>query len=411
LQRNFDTVKRKYNNLDVRYKEAKRQNQTLKNDIRKKSDQWREWYEWWSSQKQKVKTKGSVSPPKPQTVNPESQAEQSRPGLPGKLDIGRYPEFDYLNEDEDEVDEADFIHTTFDPDAVASRRETQPASPLEEKDRYSLASLRGLDIPPKGFDIFDKRAQPRIHKPNTPVAPQSGNEDDIKKTIRNANLSARKSVPPSASKTREVIDLLDSPEKVVSKLGTIPVGISPASSLSLSPAPRPKSAPAQQTRASKLSAPLSARPAQRKKKVREYPSMRHWTEDGTDGIKPLPPSPVEDDTGLLTAMLEGPPPGPPGIASPLPLPQRKVVPSTPEHTTSENVSVVKTGRVRDLLETEGESGAGYVSSDGREVKRQKGNRTMSEPRSRRRILSPDLASKNKGRGRYAASVVKRYSPR
>jgi hypothetical protein len=408
LQRNYDILKRKYNNLDLRYKEAKRQNQALKNDMRKKSDRWREWYQWWSSQKQKNKSKGSVSPPKPQMANPESQAEPSRPGIPEKRDIGRYPEFEYLNEDEDEIDETEFIHTTFDPDAVASRRETQPASQLEEKDRYSLASLRGLDIPPKkGSDIFEKRLQPKkIEEPNTPLAPKYGIDEDNKKAIRDANLSARKTVPPSASKTREIIELLDSPEKAVSKLGTIPAGSTPTSSLNLSPTPRPRSAPAQ-TRTSKVSTPISARPAQRKKKVKGYPSMSHWTEDGTDGTKPLPPSPTEDDTGLLTAMLEGPPPGPPGIASPLPLPQRKEIPATPEHTTSENVPVGKTGRVRELLENESDNGAGYVSSDGREVKRQKGNKTMSEPRLRRQILSPDLASKNKGRGRYAASVVKR----
>jgi hypothetical protein len=371
--------------------------------MKKKSDQWREWYEWWTTQKQKVKSKGSVSPPKPQTVNPENQAEQSRPGIPGKREIGRYPEFDYLNEDEDEVDETDFIHTTFDPDAVASRRETQPASPVEEKHIHSLASLRGLDIPPKkGFDMFEKYGQPKVEKPNTPLVPKYDTAEGNKKAIRDANLSARKSVPPSASKTREVIELLDSPEKAVSKLGTIPVGITPTSSLSFSPAPRPRSAPAQQIRTAKASTPLSARPAQKKKKVKEYPSMGYWTEDGTDGMKPLPPSPVEDDTGLLTAMLEGPPPGPPGIASPLPLPRRKEVPSTPEHKTSETVSVGRTGRVRDLLESESD-----VSSDGRELKRQKGNKTMSEPRLRRQILSPDLASKNKGRGRYAATVVKR----
>jgi hypothetical protein len=155
--------------------------------------------------------------------------------------------------------------------------------------------------------------------------------------------------------------------------------------------------------------PLSARVSLKKKNKKEYPSMKHWTEDGTDGMKPSTPSPDDNNnTGILAAMLEGPPPGPPGIATPLPIPQRKVIPSTPEKKSTQSVNEVKTGRVRDLLESESDGGAGYVSSEGREVKRQKGNNAMSEPRLRRQILSPDLASKNKGRGRYAASVVKRY---
>jgi hypothetical protein len=65
--------------------------------------------------------------------------------------------------------------------------------------------------------------------------------------------------------------------------------------------------------------------------------------------------------------------------------------------------------VREIIELESDSGSGEASTP--DTKRQKVTKAQSEPRPlRRQILSPDLGSKNKGRGRYSTSLTKRYNP-
>ena len=101
-------------------------------------------------------------------------------------------------------------------------------------------------------------------------------------------------------------------------------------------------------------------------------------------------------------MLEGPPPEVPGIAAPISLANRKQSPTTVAATVLTK-SPATAGRVRELIEIESDSGNEEISTPiERAQKRQK---VESEPR--RQILSPDLASKNKGRGRYSTSFLKR----
>ena len=131
--------------------------------------------------------------------------------------------------------------------------------------------------------------------------------------------------------------------------------------------------------------------------------MKFYTEDGTDGINPRAPSPLElDDGGLLMPMLEGPPPEAPGIAGPISFSTRKQSPSTATIPDLRK-STAKAGRVRELVEIESDSESGEMSTPpGPIPKRQK---VQSEPRLPRQLLSPDLALRNKGRGRYSSSFL------
>jgi len=57
----YETLKRKYNNLDHLFKEAKRQNVSLRQELDRKTELWKQWYEWWTLQKQSLRLK-STSP-------------------------------------------------------------------------------------------------------------------------------------------------------------------------------------------------------------------------------------------------------------------------------------------------------------------------------------------------------------
>jgi hypothetical protein len=138
--------------------------------------------------------------------------------------------------------------------------------------------------------------------------------------------------------------------------------------------------------------------------------MKYWTEDGTDGINKLPSSPTDDDKGepgILESLLEGNSP-PPAKMTPISHAQ----PSTsklPDTKSGERTTSTK-GRVRDLIELESDSGRESTDSSTGEKDLKRQRRNQSEPRPRRLLLSPDLASKNKGRGRYATSIQQQYFP-
>lgn len=291
---------------------------------------------------------------------------------------------------EDEIDETDLFRTTFSPDAVAARRDTE-ITPSK--------SYRRRSHPEDMVNPFAQRPQVKLEIP-TPTRQQSTNtEHQSSGLLRPSSVSTK---AKTSSNTRETIEIPESPEVAVSRMSRIPDVTHPITPLNLPPAVRPRSAPVQNTRKSTSTTPLSTRTSVApKKKEKEYPNMKYWTEDGTDGINPLPPSPVdEDDGGLLMSLLKGPPPPQPGAASPLSAAERR-----PRSSTIETNG--KTARVRELSEVDSDSGNSRDSSDAeRNAKRRKANQTPSESKLRRQILSPDLASKNKGRGRYAASVLK-----
>lgn len=138
-----------------------------------------------------------------------------------------------------------------------------------------------------------------------------------------------------------------------------------------------------------------------KKMKRDYPDMGLFTEDGTDGLNSKPHSPVEcdDGGGILTALLERPPPEPLSPATPLPTPKRGLASSKAASRTS---TPAKTGPVREIIDIDSDNSGEVLTLIERDPKRQK---VQSGPRVRREIVSPDLAAKNKGRGRYASSVL------
>ena len=293
---------------------------------------------------------------------------------------------------EDEIDETDLFRTTFSPDAVAARRDIE-ITPSKSHRRRSH--------PEDTINPFAQRPQVKLEI-TTPTKRQTTKTEHQSSNLpRPSSDSTRTN---TSSNTREIIEIPESPDVAASRIGRMPDVTRPITPLNLPPAVRPQSAPVQDTRKSKSKSttPLSTRTSVApKKKDKEYPNMKYWTEDGTDGINPLPPSPVdEDDGGLLMSLLQGPPPPQPGIAGPLPVSERRPRSSTIEINN-------KTPRVRELSEVDSDSGNSHDSGDAeRNAKRQKANQTPSESKLRRQILSPDLASKNKGRGRYAASVLK-----
>lgn len=324
------TLKHKYRNLSELYNEAKRQNKILKELLDQKYEKWREWREWWNTQKQNLRTKSIslVENANGQDIQRDVQS-QVRPSTSGALDIS---ESVSAGSDDEAMDE--LFKTTFSPDAVAARRDTQ-----------SLMS-------------------PKVTHAACPV-----DTLNVQKTIE----------------ISEITEVPESPLVSLSKGNPI---VSPKAQLS----PRPKSAPVR--RIHRSPSPLSTRSSGRLRK-REYPNLKYWTEDGTDGINPLSPSPPEpSDGGLLSSLLAGPPdiPSPKPSVSPLAL-----------EASMQDKSVVKKGRLRENADIYSDK-----TQAERDPKRQRVHQESSESRPHRPMLSPDLASKNKGRGRYAESVITRY---
>jgi hypothetical protein len=127
--------------------------------------------------------------------------------------------------------------------------------------------------------------------------------------------------------------------------------------------------------------------------------LEFWTEDGTDGFKPLPtPSRKNKGTGVILEMLEGRVTGP---LEALSSSARLKSPGGPNLSAMDSKGTAKAGRMRQLIDAEGDVGTGLDSPSNPAPKRQK------VTPGRRELLSPDLAAKNKGRGRYAESVLKR----
>ena len=313
----------------------------------RKTEQWKEWHEWWTNQKQRLRSK-STSPPK-NPDSPEPAGDLPSPVHPSTLGVANVGgSTRELATDEEAVEEN--YKTTFSPDAVATRRDTEPH-----------VSPKMVVVPNRDAsqDPDDLEAQSRHGKPEIAEAQES--------PLAKLHNDRRSSSPLS-------IDLF----------------------------PRPKSAPIQ--RAQKASSPISTRSSGRVKQPREHPSMKYWTEDGTDGVNPLPLSPIEpSDGGLLSSLLAGPPET---TTSAL---KANVSTTTLEMPMLLPTSPLKTSRVRELVEIDSDGGGGLDGKpDDRDCKRQKIGRSSSEARVRRQILSPDLAIKNKGRGRYAESVINRY---
>ena len=393
LEKNYETLRRKYAGLDNLYKEAKRQNAFLKSELEKKSEQWREWHKWWSRQKRALKPRASESPVRTLTSlrSKASNRDSTTLTADGKgINAAEGSKMDTESITEDEIDESELFRTTFSPDTVAARRETQ-TTPSKSHRRRSHPEDTVQAAEQRSQIKQDLQISPADR--NVKIEDHSPEASRVTTVIENGRASSRK---------REVIEILESPEIAVSRIGRIPDMTRPITPISLPPSVRPQSAPVQNTRKSRLSTPLSTSPSVgNKKKVKEYPNMKYWTEDGTDGVNPRPPSPVEeDDGGLLVSLLRGQPPPRPGTASPLAQAGQRLRASTPE-------TKAKTARVRELSEVDSDSASGRESTDAeRESKRHKGIQTPSESKLRRQILSPDLASRNKGRGRYAASVMK-----
>ena len=397
IERNLETLKRKYNNIDNLYREAKGQNIILKTELERKTEHWREWHEWWNILRQTFKVK-SPSPSK-QPNHPPRTLEAVKEPQDGKAHKDTMDQGDVmLGRDDDEVMiEGDNIRTTFSPDVVATRRETQSiVSPVipSIKPMTSIEQTKSSEQLPS--------SKPKGSKSNESVG---NNNMEAICEILDIPQSTEVEHVQTTSKPSKVIENLDIPESPISNpCRTSLSKETPAISLEVSP--RRKSAPTQRSRTSNSSTPLSTRTSGKKSKKRDYPSMKFYTEDGTDRINPRTPSPVEpDDGGQLMAILEGPPPEAPGIAMPISRPNRKPSPPTTTPDLKTNPTI-KSGQVREVIEIESDSGSGEISTPiERTPKRQK---VQSEARLPRQLLSPDLALKNKGRGRYSSSILQRY---
>jgi len=346
----YERLQRKYHNLDALYKEARRQNAFLSEELRKKSERWRQWYEWYQRCKDTaspVRTKkepqllANITPSRAGTGNEPHNADQAHSGAEDlRMDIS----FRTSNMGDDRPSKHQ-PETQKSTRKIARKRNTDKADEINELDLPSIVSTK-TDLSPKTSDM----------------------------------------------KSSEVIEIPESPV-VINRNKSIPT-VEPVTPLNLGAPPRPKSAPAQTVRPSKSVTPISTSSTgyKKKRKKNEHPNIKYWTEDGTDGMNPLPGSPSGEDDGVISAMLEGRLPSPPGFTTS----------STPN-----NKVGTKVGRVRELVQVESDIGSDNDPSDhGRDSKRL---RVSSEPRSRRQLLSPDLAARNKGKGRYATSVDTRYS--
>jgi hypothetical protein len=323
INEKYETLKRKYHNLDILFKEAKRQNALLKQELDGNKESWRRWYGWWTLQKQNLRVK-STSPMKSSGV-------------------------------------------------VSGQRAPSPTKDNEMQDVES-----GLHVPISS--AFHVLSRPPEHEPRSvelersmSEPPQTQSQESPNKT-RHVRLAD--SVTPSKKAVTQILEVPESPAMVirVARPQTIRQNID-----NLQSAPRPKSAP--------ISSDSTAVTSKGKKK-REYPSMKFFTEDGTDGMQPCPASPTKEDTGIIAAMLGGSP------ETPMPAVSRQ---------TPVNAGLPK-GRLQELMAIDSDSS---VDTDNQE-RPSKRLRRRSEPQVQRELLSPDLAQQNRGRGRYKTSVIERY---
>ena len=319
----YETLKRKYCNLDNLFKEAKRQNALLKQELDGNKELWRRWYDWWTLQKQSLRVK-STSPIKSSGVTVEQK-------VPSPMK-------------EDEMQD------------VSNGLRAATSSLLEVMDR-------SLDDEPQNVELERSVSEP----------PPIQSQESPSKT-RHARLTETDT--PSKKRMIEILEVPESPAMVarIIQPQTLRQNIE-----NLKSVPRAKSAPIPSDSTTLTS---------KVKKKREYPSMKFFTEDGTDGMQALPASPTEEDTGMIAAMLGGSPETP-AISR-----QTSVVARLPK------------GRLQELMTTDSDS-AVETDNEERPAKRLRGSGVSSEPRARRELLSPSLAQQNRGRGRYKTSVVER----
>ena len=378
------------------YREAKRQNIILKTEFEQKTEKWRGWHEWWNIQIERFRVK-STSPAKqpnhpPQTLEAEKQLHN------GEVDKNITDRQDVTLErgDAEVKTEEEYFRTTFPQDVVPARQDTHSIASPETPEIKPSTSIKRTESSKQ-----HPTSKPNGSKSNILVANNSMEEvQQIQDILQTTELQYLQ----TTSKP-EIIEILEIPESPLSNSHRTSLS-NETRAISIELSPRPKSAPVQRSRASDSSTPLSTRTSVKKSKKRDYPNMKFFTEDGTDGINPRAPSPVESDNGgLLMAMLESPPPEAPGIAIPISRATRKqslttaTIPNLKE-------SVAKAGRVRRVIELGSDNEGGEISTPPNCAKKRQ--KVESEPRLRRQLLSPDLASKNKGRGRYSTSFIVQF---
>ena len=208
----------------------------------------------------------------------------------------------------------------------------------------------------------------------------------------------------SKPETTEILDVPESPLANVTRVA-LPLEGGQMSPITITSSPAASPSNKRTTSSNERFKSWPTRTSAPKKKKREYPNMKHFTEDGTDGFNPQPDSQNDhEDDGIIEALLEGRA-RPPRLGTAIPLPRAKTSPPAPSTATSTSRPNSK-GRTRELIEID--SDGGNSSSVG-DSKRQKTEQVRSEPRARGNIFSPDHAIKNKGKGRYSESYVTRYN--
>lgn len=396
LERKYDILKRKYNNLSNLYVEAKRQIKTIKKEFDRKSTLWKEWSEWWTFQKNSLRTK-SVSPAKEPNIGAvkalqEGQSGQGLRRAKSDVDVsGRW-----VTIGEEEV--GDF-RTTFSPDTVAERQDMPSFMSSEITFANQAISRKGST---KSQDVY----QSSVLK-SEPLKRQETNrlrEDDLKEAIQEAQ---------ETPKLSNAANVLRSATANLGKISALSTTTRPFNPSTPDASPRPISSPSRQPLSSPRGHYPSTRTSEPRKKKRDYPSMKFYTEDGTDGVNPRAPSPTEednDDGGLLVTLLEGLAPETPEKAIPISTAQREILLLTPNAANAENTLVGKQKRARELIEIDSDSGSGDSSTRSNRKKRTSVDQVRSRTHPGKELLSPDLAIKNKGRGRYSTSLLTRYFP-
>lgn len=384
MKRKYRILQRKYDKLDSWYKEAKSQLSTIKTELASKTEAWREWHEWWNTQKHHLRVK-STSPTKKQAenVNTDGQTELPRSHGEDKMDV---------------VDKGTSLDGVF---RKSDSPEKEPAnvSPSLNKFNSSKTTHKKRAQSNDSVDPFPKATpgKSELGLPNS--APKIRVFDDITNAIETE--------VKTTTKPHEVIEIFDIPESPVTSVAKValPLGNVQATPITITSSPPVSPSNKSTTSLNGRFKSSSTRTSDLKKKKRDYPNMKYFTEDGTDGINPQPDSQNDqEDDGVIGALLAGRPPPFLAKATSLP-PQPKMLappaPSTPAPTSRPNSK----GRARELIDLDSDSGN---SSSGGDAKRQKRERGHSEPRLRRPIFSPDHAAKNKGRGRYSESISVRY---
>ena len=350
LEEDYEILRRKYHRLDVFYQEAKVQNELLRKELAQKREQWKKWIGWWMQQRP---TLAHQTASKVRTIDvPRMDIREAVEGNQSVVEADQIV-------DEEEMSEPPF-HRTVRHDEIALSGHSPSISPRHKSE----------DIGSLMWGKRDRKA------------------DELEEISTELPSLKRPSVTPNDV---EIIDVPKSPA-VNKREISLPKETTARSTTEQSP--HPKSAPAKLSRPAKTT-DSHMRAGVRKRKKKEYPSMKYFTEDGTDGINRLPdsPEPPEQDTGILKRLLGSLSPSPPRS---VPISNQAGAALTPL-APRDNEIPAKQEVIGTLSEPEGE-----------EIRESKKAKTCSSRSERRRpLLSPDLAVKNKGRGRYSTSVLVR----